>query len=173
MRNTVKFLVFIFLFAAPSLSFAQKVYKFGHVNSQEVLAALPDRDSAQMKLQKFAQDLQNTLEDMQVERNKKFQEYVEKRDTYSDLVKKTKEEEINQFDERIQQFNQNAQDEYKAKNDELMQPIIQKIQKAISDVGKENGFIYIFDVATGAIPYYSNESVDATPLVKAKLGITK
>ena len=75
--------------------------------------------------------------------------------------------------QRIQQFQQNAQDEYKNKNDELMQPIIQKIQKAINDVGKENGFLYIFDVSSGAVPYVSADSQDITPIVKTKLNIKK
>ena len=55
-----------------------------------------------------------------------------------------------------------------------MQPISEKIKKAISDVGKENGFIYIFEMAAGtSILYNSAESIDVTPLVKGKLGIKK
>lgn len=173
MRNTLKILFVCIVVAMPSLSFAQKVYKFGHVNSQEILATIPDRDSAQTKLQAFAQDLENTLDGMQVEFNKKYQDFITAEPTMNDLVKKTKQEELTQMQQRIQQFQQNAQDEYKNKNDELMQPIIQKIQKAINDVGKENGFLYIFDVSSGAVPYVSADSQDITPIVKTKLNIKK
>ena len=53
-----------------------------------------------------------------------------------------------------------------------MQPVLQKAEKAIKDVAKENGFTYIFDLARGPIIYFDETmSIDILPLVKAKLGI--
>jgi outer membrane protein len=55
----------------------------------------------------------------------------------------------------------------------MLKPIIDKAKKAVEDVGKEKGLIYVFDVSgeLGTILYHSNESVDVLPLAKAKLGI--
>ena len=90
------------------------------------------------------------------------------------MVKKTRMEEIQQYQDRLKQFSENAQQEIQKKQAELMQPISEKIKKAISDVGKENGFIYIFEMAAGtSILYNSAVSIDVTPLVKGKLGIKK
>ncbi len=57
------------------------------------------------------------------------------------------------------------------KQQEMLQPIIDKANNAIKEVARENGFIYIFDIAGGTILYYSEKSVDILPLVKKKLGI--
>jgi len=173
MRNSLKVLVITVLIAFPSVSFAQKAYKFGHFNSQEVIQAMPERDSAQVKLQKHQKELENQLEVMQVEYNNKLQDYLKAKDGYTDLIKKTKEEELGQYQQRIQQFQENASQELRQKQEELMQPIAEKIKKAISELGKENGFIYIFDMASNAIQYFSADSQDVTSMLKAKLGIKK
>ncbi len=75
--------------------------------------------------------------------------------------------------QNIQQFQETAQQGMQQKQAELMQPILDKIQKAISEVGKEGGFTYIFDLATQSVAYYSADSQDVTDLVKQKLNITK
>jgi outer membrane protein len=56
---------------------------------------------------------------------------------------------------------------------ELFTPITEKADKAIKDVGKENGFIYIFDVSPPSQVTYFDESksTNVMQLVKTKLGI--
>jgi outer membrane protein len=44
------------------------------------------------------------------------------------------------------------------------------VKNAISEVGKENGYTYIFDVGTGAVVFFDNGD-NILPLVKKKLGI--
>ena len=44
-----------------------------------------------------------------------------------------------------------------------------KYQKALDEVGKENKFIYIFDTTSQVILYTSEQSTDAAPLVKVKM----
>lgn len=174
MRNSFKVLIAALIIALPSLSFAQKALKFGHLNSQDIFQAMPERDSADVKLQKFQKELQDTYEGIQVELNTKYQKFIQEEKTLTDLVKKTRQEEIQSYQERLKQFGDNAQQEIQKKQAELMQPISEKVKKAISDVGKENGFIYIFEMAPGtSILYNSPESVDITSLVKGKLGIKK
>jgi len=57
------------------------------------------------------------------------------------------------------------------KESQLLQPIIEKADKAIKEVGKENGYTYIFDLSRGSVVYFSEVSEDVLPLVKKKLGI--
>jgi outer membrane protein len=173
MRNYLKLLVITALIAFPSLSFAQKALKFGHFNSQEIIQGMPERDSAQVKLQKLQKTLEDQLEVMQVEYNNKLQEYLKQKDGYTELIRKTKEEELGQYQQRTQQFQENASQELRQKQEEFMQPIADKIKKAVNDLGKDNGFIYIFDLASNAIQYHSADSQDITPLLKTKLGIKK
>jgi outer membrane protein len=88
------------------------------------------------------------------------------------LIRQTKEKEIVDLQERLQNFQQTAQQDIQQKEAELWQPVIDKANNAIQEVGKENGFTYIFDVSAGVVLYFSPESIDVLPLVKTKLGIT-
>ncbi len=174
MKNCFKVLIVASIIALPSLSFAQKSVKFGHVNSQDILQAMPERDSAEIQMQKFGKELQDTYEGINVELNTKYQKFLQEEKTLTDLVKKTRQEEIQSYQDRLKLFGENAQQEIQKKQAELMQPITEKVKKAIGDVGKENGFIYVFEMAPGSsILYNSPESIDITSLVKAKLAIKK
>ena len=69
-------------------------------------------------------------------------------------------------------FRHNAQTQLQNKQTELFQPIYAKVDKAIKDVGKENGFLYVFDVAKGSLLYFDEtKSTNVMPLAKAKLGL--
>lgn len=171
MKNYLKIsMVVVAMMVSVSL-FAQKNYKFGHVNSQELINSMPEYDSAQVELQNFAKGLQDQLEVMQVEYNKKLQDYQAEMNNLTDLIRQTKEQELMDIQQRMQTFNQNAQKNMQDKQSEVMQPIIEKAQKAIKDVGAENNFTYIYDLAGGTILYFSADSEDVLPLVKKKLGL--
>ena len=101
----------------------------------------------------------------------KMQDYEANQATMSNLVKQSKEKEIIDIQNRIQQFQANAETEFENKRAELLKPILDKIQTAINAVGKEKGYTYMLDLATGAAVYVSDDAVDATKDVKAKLGL--
>jgi outer membrane protein len=147
--------------------------KFGHINSDELIQALPDYDSATTNIEKFRQDLINALELMQVEMNNKSEAYNKEAKNLTDIVRQTKEQELMDMNRRIQEFQASAQTQLQEKQSELFQPIMAKIDKAIKDVGKENGFVYIFTVGQGSTLVYFDEtkSTNIMPLAKAKLGI--
>ena len=56
------------------------------------------------------------------------------------------------------------------KSETLLKPIRDKIQAAIDEVAKENGYTYIFDRSVGII-LYAEDSTDISGLVRAKLGM--
>lgn len=162
--------IILVVFMATTV-FAQKDYKFGHINSNELLAAMPERDSARNELQQYSQMLQKEMEAMQTELQTKYTTYLEKQQTYSDLVRQSKETEIQEMQQRIQGFQQTAQQDLQQKEGELFQPIMEKAQAAIETVAKANGFTYVFDLGAGGVIYHSEQSIDILPLVKKELGI--
>ncbi|HOO98397.1 MAG TPA: OmpH family outer membrane protein [Bacteroidales bacterium] len=146
--------------------------KFGHVNGNEVVQALPEFDSANVKLENFQKELINALELMSVELNNKNDAYTKEEKNLTDLVKQTKQQEIIDLNRRMQDFQAKAQDDLRLRQQQLFQPIQEKVEKAIKDVGKENGFVYIFDIGTGVLLYFDEtKSTDVTALVKGKLGV--
>ena len=152
---------------------AQAQVKIAHVNSAEVLDAMPDKAKAEKNLEKYYGELQSQLETMAKEYQTKMQDYEANQATMSNLVKQSKEKEIVDLQTRIQQFQINAESEFEAKRAELLKPMLDKIQNAINAVGKEKGYTYILDLATGAAVYVGDNAIDCTKDVKAKLGITK
>jgi outer membrane protein len=145
--------------------------KFAHINSQELLAAMPESDSAQVTIEKLAANYESQLEEMQVELNKKYDDYLTNRDSYSDLIKQTKESEISDLQQRIQQFQTIATEDIQNKRTELLRPILDKANGAIKNVAEANNFIYVFDISQGNPIYFSDQSTDILPLVKEKLGV--
>jgi outer membrane protein len=147
-------------------------YKFAHINSDELIKAMPEYDSATVKLEKQRKELLNTLELMNVELNNKADAYNKEMKTLTDLVRQTKEQELQDMQARIQTFQTNAQTTLQESQNTLFQPIFTKADKAIKDVGKEGGYIYIFDSKPGQILYFDEtKSTNILAPVKAKLGL--
>jgi outer membrane protein len=172
MKRFVSIAVLIMIIALAGQSANAQTFKFGHINSDELIQTMPEYDSATVKLEKFRKELINALELMQVELNTKSEAYQKESKNLSDIVKQTKEQELIDMNKRIQDFQSNAQTQLQNKQTEVFQPIYTKVDKAIKDVGKENGFLYVFDVAKGALLYFDEtKSVNVLPLVKTKLGL--
>ena len=149
---------------------AEAQNKLGYINSNELLSIMPESIAMQEELQSYAKGLESSLAAMQAEGEKKLADYQQNEATMSDLVKQDKVRELESIQQRILEFQQNAQESLAAKEQELITPILDKARKAIEDVAKEGNFTYIFDASTGNI-LYAAESENVLPLVKAKLGL--
>ena len=170
MKNLFKVMFLaVALFVMSGMANAQ--VKIAHVNTAEILDAMPDKATAEKSMEKYYGELQSQLETMAKEYQSKMQDYEANVATMSNLVKQSKEKEIIDLQTRIQQFQANAETEFENKRAELLKPILDKIQNAINTVGKEKGYTYMIDLATGAAVYVGTDAIDATKDVKAKLGI--
>jgi outer membrane protein len=87
------------------------------------------------------------------------------------LVSEAKVEDIQAKQQRIETFRSQSEQQLQQKQQDLMKPIVEKADSAISVVAKEQGLIYVFDVSTRVVVYKSNQSIDVLPLVKKKMGI--
>ena len=157
------------ILCSSASSFAQK---FGYISSQELIMAMPERDSAQVKLEKYSKELQDQLETIQVEFNNKLQDYQKNAATMTDAVKQLKEKELQDLQNRFEEFQQVAQQDMQEMQAKLMTPVIQKANEAIKKVGKTGGFTMVFDTAQGALVYFDEATMtNILPIVKKELGI--
>ena len=169
MKKVFGILLFAALVFTAQDGIAQS-FKSGHINRDDIIMAMPDYDTAMKNYNAYGQELTNALELMQVEYNNKLDQYVKESKNLTDLVKANKEQELADMQTRINNFQQQAQTLLQEKQAELLNPIIEKATKAINDVSKEGGYIYIYDVRT--LVYVDTvKSTDIGPLVKTKLGI--
>lgn len=145
--------------------------KFGHIDIQKLITVMPERQTAVTKMEKETKDLEDMLGTMQDEYQKMIQDFNDKADSLSDLVRQAKAEDIQMKQKRIETFRQQADQQLQTKQQQLMKPIIDKADSVISVVAKEQGLIYVFDISSRVVLYQSSQSVDILPLVKKKMGI--
>jgi outer membrane protein len=158
-------LVFVACVVCITTAFAQK---YGHVNSTEVMQAMPGIDSVEIKLMDFHKNMQLIYENMMNEFQTKKDKFDREAGTMSSSVRKLREDELLGLQNRIQEFSMNAQDDVEEEQRRLLTPFQEKVQNAINEVAKENKYSYVFDVQM--LLYYDGGE-DITPLVKKKLGI--
>lgn len=144
--------------------------KFGHIDTNELLMLMPGREEAQRELERHARELEAQFTTMQREFQTKYQDYLENQANFSQLVRQSRERELSSLQERIMEFQESAQQDLMDKENQLLQPIIEKARNAIESVAKENGYTYVFDRSMGML-LHAEPSDDIMAKVKAKLGI--
>lgn len=146
--------------------------KFGHIDFQGLISTMPERDVAQKAMAKMQADLESQLSVMQKEYQTKGQEYVAlvKQANITDAIRQAKEADIQSLQERITTFQQQAQENLQKEETKQFQPVVEKARKAIGEVAKEQGMLYVFEV-NNVLYFNPTQSTDMMPLVKAKLGL--
>jgi len=158
------------VFGVTSTAVAQQ--KVGHIKVDELLAVMPETQTAQAEIQKYQTQLEGDAQAMQEEYMTKMQNAQANVDTWTQLRLQKEQEELESMGQRIMAFNQSAQQELQRKQMDLMLPIIEKAQEAVNKVAADNGFTYILDAsASKAVVVYLDGGDDIMPLVKAELGI--
>ncbi len=153
------------------IAFAVNAQKFGHITSEQLLQAMPEYDSAQLKVQDLRAEYDLEIERIQVEINKKIEEFNQAETTMSELIREAKASEIQEMQIRVQNFAQTAQQDLQQQSMLMIQPVMDKARGAIEEVAKEHGLLYVFDLSQGNPIYTSEESLDMLPLVRTKMGL--
>ena len=162
----MKKLIIAVLLALPIIASAQK---FGHINTQELFAQMPEVAQVKLKMDTIQSQYENQLASMNEEFQKKVQDYQTQEATMAEAIKQIRQQELQEMQQRIQLFYQTAEQDIQKKQQELLTPVHEKMTKAIKTVGEREGYTYIFDSA--AMVHIGADAVDATPAVKKELGI--
>lgn len=168
-----KIILLVCLFAPIALVAQDKI---AYVNTNEIMATMPEVTDIQSKRETKAKALESRLEAVNNEYKTKaeaLQEMLKKLNEKDPSVTETAfldaQKELTQLQERAEVTYQNAQAELQKYEQELWAPLAEKIQKAIKEVGDEQNFLYIIDVA--AVHYVNPAAIDASKFIKTKLGI--
>lgn len=164
MKKLVIFLLMMF----PLGLFAQES-KIAIVNTAEVMQAMPEFADMQKQMQEMEANYQKELKVMSDEYNKKYADFIAQQDSLTENIRLRRMQELEDINQRSQNFIQVSQQDFNKKQGELLTPIQEKLRNAIAAVGKENGYLYILDPQI--VLYKSDTAIDATAQVKAKLGI--
>jgi outer membrane protein len=171
MKKFVSVFVLLFVLFISSNAFAQSKVKFGHVDFAKLYNLMPELDSVRGVFDNYNKSIQEQFAAMQTELENKFMDYQANASSMSEIIRTTKEAEINDLKARMDAFETKATQDLQTKESELTSPIIERARKAVQDIAKENGYTYIFNSSEGLL-LYAEPSDDVSALVKTKLGIT-
>lgn len=165
--NTYLLLV-LCLFATLAVS----AQKFGYINSQQLIQQIPQVKEANAELETLQKQYENQMQNKATALQTKYQALARKQEQGEISPKQFETESATLEQERMEvaKFQQEIQQNLSTKSEDLLKPIRDRINDAINEVAKENGYTYIFDMSVGVL-LYAEESTDVGALVKAKLGI--
>ncbi len=133
--------------AANVTAQAQKV---AHINVSELIQSMPEYKSSQEQLKKLNATFEADYKKMVEAYQTKLKKYSDEAATAGDATNEKRGQELQEDQQRIVQFEQNAQKELAKKTEELQVPILDKAQKAIHKVARANGYEYVLDSTTGS-----------------------
>lgn len=153
---------------------SQVIQKIGHADWEYIFGRLPEYKQIENEIKTFEAQLQNQLKIKGQELERKYQAYQALPADTPEAIKKDRETELAYLQENIQKFQQDAQMSMQKKQAELVNPIFDKVGKAIEEVALENGFSYIINpkmIGGGDVLLFTDEKYNISDLVLEKLGI--
>lgn len=163
----------IFLMAVAAIvafSASAQNLKFAYVNYSELVQLMPEADDARATIQASTKEAEETYQSMAEEFNTKLQQYQSKASTWTQTVRESKEKELTDIQNRINEFQQNIQMELQQQQAELMAPLQEKALEAVNKLAKDGGYALVFD-ASQYIYVDSSQVTDLTPAARRALGI--
>lgn len=163
--------IFIVAVAAlVSLSVSAQNLKFAHVNFTELVQLMPEADEARAAISASTKEAEETYQSMMEEFQNKYSQYQQKASTWTAAIKDSKEKELSEIQNRIQEFQQNIQQELQQQQAQLMAPIQEKAMQAVEKLAKEGGYIYVFE-RSQLLFINESQSTDLTPQARKALNI--
>lgn len=149
--------------------------KIGYTNVDVILGQLPETKTVEAELKTRKDQYDASYKQKVTDFQTKLQAYEKGAATMSDVIKADKEKELQTAQASIEEFQKSAQDDLQKKQNQLLAPILQKIQTGIDAVAKEAAYTHVFNIDAGQgttpILLYATEESNITNLVLKKLGV--
>lgn len=144
--------------------------KLAHVNFSELCMLTASADSARAQMAVAQKEAQETFQSMYEEYQTKAQEYQQKQATWTPAIKESKERELGDIQQRLQEFQQSIQQELAAQEQQLNAPIMEKAREVVEKLAKDGGYALVFDSSQYV---YANNAFckDLTPDARKVLNI--
>ncbi len=161
-----KFLVAVVMACGFFTASAQT--KIAYISTEDLIGMMPEAAKADEELRDFQASLAQQGQDMMKELNEKDSIFVRDSLKLSPSMKEIKRGELIALYQRVQNWNQQANDIYQAKAQEKVAPLRAKALDAIRTVAKESGYAYVLDMSAVIV---APPGDDILNLVKKKLNI--
>ena len=147
------------------LSIIAQTQKFGYVNANAIMQIMPEFTKAQADLQTLEKQYADEFERLRTELEKKGVQFEQLKDSLPENILQRRYTRLQQY------YQESAQNLEQARMNKLTE-VSKVLSDAIQRVGREGGYVCVFDIA-GGVPYISETLCeDVSEKVKAALGIT-
>jgi len=168
---------FALLFVLGFVSFISHAQtKIGYADVDYIFSQMPEAKQIDAELKSLQTQLKNQIDAKVQKFQKDLQEYTAavQNNTIPDAVRTNTERELQQQRENIEKLQQDAQTNVQNKHTQLMEPVFDKVGKAIEATAKENGFTFVLSQQIGGLDVilYADETSDVSDLVLKKMGVT-
>ena len=140
--------------------------KVAHVNVAEIMTKMPAMLDAQKQLEKLSTTYDAEYKKMVTEYQDLLKKYDAEAKTVTDAVNETRGKEVQDMQQRIVAYRDNAQKELQQKESDITKPLYEKVRTSIQKIGKAKGMQYILDAASLLLA----DGPDLTADVKKDLG---
>ncbi len=152
-------------FGFSNVAHAQKI---GYISADEIIQLMPEAANVQTQLDSYQKSLYQNAQDKQTTLNEAVQKFYKDSTGMSASLKEVKRTELQKQVQDLSGEDQKIQNQFEQKRQELSVPIQKKLQAAIEEVAKENGYTYVLPREALII---MPPSSDIGPLVRKKLGL--
>ena len=160
----------LFIIALAALAtLTASAQTFGRVNFNELVMLAPEMDTAREAIAASQKEAEETYAAMVEEYQGKLNQYQQKQSTWTAAIRESKERELMEIQNRIQEFQQSISQELQQQQAQLTAPIQEKATKVVTDLAKAKGVTALFD-ASQAI-YFADSVIDLTAEARKALGI--
>ena len=172
MKNSIKSgLLLVFLTVATFSTLTAQ--KYGHLNLGNLIMNTPEAEAADKDLVTYSDqlvaELKKKFEVLQADAEKLQEEYNSGK--LSQIKAGEQESLLIKREQALRQEEVEIGNKVAKKREELLVPILNKVESALKELGKEEGYMIIFDTSIFNAVLYLEESDDVMPKIKAKLGI--
>lgn len=171
MKKIGGLLLALFLLTATSVVQAQK---FGWVDSEFIMAKMPEYAKAQQELNMLSDNWQKEIEAQKKDLDKLYHNYQSEEVVLTEPMKKKRQDEILKKEQDIKAY-QNKQFGYEGqlfkKRQELTKPVQDKVFEAVEKVAKKKQLAVLFDKSGDVTMLYTNPAHDYTEFVLEELGL--
>ncbi len=142
--------------------------KIGYINTDELISVMPEAEKADAELKEYQASLSQQGQDLMKELGDKDSLFVRDSAKLSPSMREIKKNELIALYQRVQNWNQQAQEMYQQEAQKKIAPLRQKAMDAIKAVADEKKYAYILDNSSVIV---GPPGDDILPMVKAKLGV--
>ncbi|MPR34548.1 OmpH family outer membrane protein [Salmonirosea aquatica] len=150
--------------------------KIGYTNVDFILRQLPEAKKITDELSITGAQLDKALQDKQKEFQEKLDNYNKNASNMADVIRADKEKELQGLQTSIQELQRNSEASLQTKYQQLVEPVLLKINTAINAVGEANNYRYIVNSDAGLnttpiLLYIGSEDNNVTDMVLKQMGV--